>query len=371
LGADTYYWRVRAVNGCGAGPWSNPLRQFTIDPSLDPGAPAAVADLSASSGTAPGTVYLSWTAPGDDGAVGVAWRYVVRRDGSPITKSNWGSATDVDGEPAPGPAGSRESMTVRGLTPGKIYHFALKAQDEVPNTSAISNSPSAPAATMAKILLPLTARDAWLHGLPAPRLQPISNRNGDGAYTVAWSEVAGARTYRLQEATHPAFRGASAIYDGGHTSHEVTGRGAARYYYRVRAAGSQGDSAWSNVEWVDVLWEKEPNEDALTQANGPIACGQTYYGILAPGDEKDYFYLDLDSRRRIELTLSNISAGHDYDLYLRDENLHPPIGISDRRGNAEERIGPRDLPAGQYYVQIYNYSVTGSSQPYHLRLRCP
>ena len=38
-------------------------------------------------------------------------------------------------------------MTVYGLTPGTTYFFALMTDDEVPNTSPISNSPSAAATT--------------------------------------------------------------------------------------------------------------------------------------------------------------------------------------------------------------------------------
>ena len=34
-------------------------------------------------------------------------------------------------------------MTVNGLTPGDTYYFAVRAQDEVPNTGGLSNSPSA------------------------------------------------------------------------------------------------------------------------------------------------------------------------------------------------------------------------------------
>jgi hypothetical protein len=38
--------------------------------------------------------------------------------------------------------GSAETFTVTGLFPDTTYYFALKAADEVPNWSGISNSPS-------------------------------------------------------------------------------------------------------------------------------------------------------------------------------------------------------------------------------------
>ena len=102
--------------------------------------PAAITDLSASTGSTAGTINLSWTAPGDDGNTGTASTCIVRYSTVQITEANWGSSTDVTGEPTPGIAGSAESMTVGGLTPGQMYYFAIKTQDEVPNTSGISNS---------------------------------------------------------------------------------------------------------------------------------------------------------------------------------------------------------------------------------------
>jgi uncharacterized delta-60 repeat protein len=107
--------------------------------------PATITDLTAAAGGAPGEVSLRWTAPGDDGQAGTASTYIVRYDTVSITEASWDSASDVIGEPAPSPAGSAESMIVSALTPGQNYYFALKAQDEVPNTSSISNSPSATA----------------------------------------------------------------------------------------------------------------------------------------------------------------------------------------------------------------------------------
>jgi len=101
--------------------------------------PAPVNDLSAQTGTTLGSVDLRWTAPGDDGDVGTATSYIVRYNTVEITDANWDASTDVDGEPAPSVAGTSESMTVTGLTPGETYYFAIKTQDEVPNTSALSN----------------------------------------------------------------------------------------------------------------------------------------------------------------------------------------------------------------------------------------
>jgi len=112
-------------------------------PSTDTLPPSEVTDLSTSTGDY-GQVILTWTAPGDDGMIGIASEYDIRYlphiDG-PIDATNWDIATQVTGEPTPSMAGTSESMTVGGLEPGASYYFAIKTADEVPNWSALSDSP--------------------------------------------------------------------------------------------------------------------------------------------------------------------------------------------------------------------------------------
>jgi hypothetical protein len=110
-------------------------------PSADVTAPAAVT-LSLSGATS-SSILVSWTAPGDDAAVGTAASYDLRYSTSAIvTAADFAAATAVVGEPAPAVAGTAQSMTVSGLSAATTYHFAIKAQDEVPNVSAMSNVPS-------------------------------------------------------------------------------------------------------------------------------------------------------------------------------------------------------------------------------------
>lgn len=109
-------------------------------PPVDATAPGTINDLSATAGD--GSVLLTWTAPGDDGNTGTATSYDVRYSTSTITSGNWSSATSVTGEPTPLLAGLAQSMTVTGLANGTTYYFAITADDEVPNTSALSNVPS-------------------------------------------------------------------------------------------------------------------------------------------------------------------------------------------------------------------------------------
>ncbi len=111
-------------------------------PVIDVVAPAAVTNLAVPT-ISTNTAIVTWSASGDDGAVGTAASYDLRYSTSPITSANFGSATAVSGEPIPSAAGTSESMTITGLSSATTYYFALKASDEVPNPSAISNVVSA------------------------------------------------------------------------------------------------------------------------------------------------------------------------------------------------------------------------------------
>ena len=129
----------------------------------DTTAPAAVTNLATSSPTT-NSITLTWTAPGDDGSTGTATTYDIRyRTGGAVNDSNWASATQVTGEPTPAAAGTNQSMVVNGLLAGTTYYFAIKTSDEVPNTSAISNSPSG-TTTSAAVTVALKRDSGLLQG---------------------------------------------------------------------------------------------------------------------------------------------------------------------------------------------------------------
>ncbi len=109
-------------------------------------APAAVSTLLSAIGTYRGEVNLTWTAPGDDVSTGTAAAFIIKYSTSTITTdAQFNAATTVSNPPTPAIAGSIHNITVGGLTAGTTYYFAIKTQDEVPNTSALSNVVSAQA----------------------------------------------------------------------------------------------------------------------------------------------------------------------------------------------------------------------------------
>jgi phosphodiesterase/alkaline phosphatase D-like protein len=112
--------------------------------------PAAVSNLTAVAGSADGEVLLSWTSPGDDGASNVisGGQFVIVYTTVSVINS-------IDSPPTPSAtltlstgaaAGSAQSRTVTGLTPGTSYWFAIKVRDEVStNFSTWTSSQTNPA----------------------------------------------------------------------------------------------------------------------------------------------------------------------------------------------------------------------------------
>ncbi len=187
--------------------------------------------------------------------------------------------------------------------------------------------------------------------LRTPVLKPIV-KDSRNDYTVSWIVTTNAMTYVLEEAMHNDAANWKQVYAGGNRSYSATNKGPTRYFYRVKARNALGDSAWSEAETVDVLWEIEPNDDT-TVANGPVVSGLTYYGTLeSPVDAKDYFFFTVLVTGRVQVWLKNIPAGHNYSLSLFDETGERR-GYSGNPGNSGEYIDAVDLERGLYYVQVY------------------
>jgi hypothetical protein len=118
--------------------------------SADSTAPSAISTLATGSATTT-SLTLTWTAVGDDAGSGTATSYdcryaagastVLDSDDEFTTASLISAATTGADEPTPAVAGTAtESVVVSNLAAGTAYAFACKVSDEVPNTSALSNT---------------------------------------------------------------------------------------------------------------------------------------------------------------------------------------------------------------------------------------
>ena len=169
--STTYYFALKTAdevpNWSGI---SNIVSRATLS-APDAIRPAQIASVTIT-GTTETSASLRWTAVGDDSLTGTATSYDVRYSSSPITDSNWGSASQVSGEPAPTASGTTQNMTVSGLTRQTTYYFAMKVSDDAGNVSALSNVVSA---TTPDQTNPAAVRDLavgflgfrWVAGSPA------------------------------------------------------------------------------------------------------------------------------------------------------------------------------------------------------------
>ncbi|MEX2231093.1 MAG: S8 family serine peptidase [Cyclobacteriaceae bacterium] len=98
--------------------------------------PLPIDDLAVA-GNEIGQITLTWTSP-QDGSNFVA-AYDVRYSTAPITGENFSSATAPTGIPAPKPPGTTETFTIKNLSGGIIFYFAVRSIDFEGNSSPISN----------------------------------------------------------------------------------------------------------------------------------------------------------------------------------------------------------------------------------------
>jgi hypothetical protein len=110
----------------------------------------------------------------------------------------------------------------------------------------------------------------------------------------------------------------------------------------------------------------EPN-DTFETAWGPLVSGATYYGYFpTTSDNDDFYYLDLPAAHSIEVWLTGLPAGNDYNLYLYDA-AHVLIGYSGNVGTVDEHILVANQPAQRYYIRVTREVGTSATQPYALR----
>jgi hypothetical protein len=141
---------------------------------------------------------------------------------------------------------------------------AFSSPTEVYSGTGTSWAVPAPGRTAGTFYYRVRGHNTWGYGpysnvravlvlLPVtPVLSPINNTDGDASYTVSWSAAARASSYTLQEDTDRNFGSPVTAFQGAQTTWSASGKAPATYYYRVRANGPTGQSAWSNVQSATV-----------------------------------------------------------------------------------------------------------------------
>ena len=236
------------------------------------------------------TVTLTWTAPGDDGDAGTAVQYDVRYSTVPITGSNWGSAVQVTGEPTPQSAGSLETMTVTGLQPGTMYYFAIKAADEMPNWSALSNvvgvstlsSDPPPAAVLTLSTSQVTASSVTLLWV-APGADSVTGTASQYDIRYSTSLITGANWDAATQLTGEP----SPHVAGSMESFVVSGLSSGvRYYFALKTADAAASwSGLSNVASTTTGAEQVPPSDIANLSVEAAAPNNVTLTWTAPGDD--------------------------------------------------------------------------------------
>ena len=207
----TWYYRVQATNAYGnKSVWSN-VQSVDVLPAAPTAAPI-VNPTDADAYT------VTWA------TVSGADRYVLQQD-----------TTSTFTAPVTRYLGTDRTYAVTGQ-PGGTWYYRARA-------------------THANLLGPWSA-SVTTTVAPAPLSPPtltVLSDDGDGDYALDWSDVVSATVYTLEESISPYFTNPLVVYNGATSAYTVTGQDGGRRHYRVRAAGPDGRSPWSESRAVAVL----------------------------------------------------------------------------------------------------------------------
>ncbi|MCP4683925.1 MAG: hypothetical protein GY867_00620 [bacterium] len=262
--ATTYYFALKTADEMPN--WSALSNVASNSTAEDTTPPAAIQDLSATTGENNGEIDLVWTTPGDDGVSGSALFYDICFSSDPLNETNWGSAISYSAPPLPLPAGSQQSLTLTSLVPGQNYYIGVKTYDDAANESAISNVPSAAAYFDFALDNDALAQPSYP---PVAAVLPTSQP----VLTVENATTTGSNEYRFELATDSNFFGSVAggiafQEEGATTSWKVSEKLEAEqtYYWRV-ATNDDGYSETSSFS-VAPFTHAYPNPVRLSEIEG-------------------------------------------------------------------------------------------------------
>lgn len=243
----TFTYSVRAYDGYVESAGSDPASACAINDTGDNIPPAAISDLRAEAGS-PGAVRLLWTAPGNDGNLGVASRYLIRCSSAAGYDWNdfngaslYGSTVAVEASP-----GDDQSAEISGLMGGASYYCAIMTEDFVPNLSPLSNIASSYAAL--DLVPPLPPSDLAASDTPD---------DGGGSLTLSWTlspddgggagDVYGYKIYRrLQDSAYASSAPYASVSKGITAYSDPAAAAGVKYYYSAAAFDSTNNSPVSN-----------------------------------------------------------------------------------------------------------------------------
>ena len=86
------------------------------------------------------SVTLTWTAVGDDSTSGIAFANDMRfAQDSTALVTDWSNCQQIQGLPAPKPAGQTETLVINNFPVGQLWFYSVKSIDEAGNVGALGN----------------------------------------------------------------------------------------------------------------------------------------------------------------------------------------------------------------------------------------
>ncbi len=264
-----------------------PISNLLVVDTPDETAPRTIGDLRAATGTAAGTVVITWTAPGDDDNEGTARSYELRYAGAPFEASGFDAATSAPVQPVPAAAGTVQSFTVSGLANETHLYFRMRAIDDVGNKAGVSNQADArtPDVAPAAIAnLAQTARTATSVTLKWSATGDDGVVGTAAAYEMRWSASAlNAGNFAAGTLITTGTPKAS----GSEESATITGLTSTKIYYvAIRARDErQNWSPLSNLATAETADELPPGRITDLAARTGTSAGTIILNWTATGDD--------------------------------------------------------------------------------------
>ncbi len=187
---DSWYkWFSRATAGDEGAQGPANYARVCLLPANDTVPPGPIVDLAAVKNR-PYSCEITFTAPGDDNALGEAAAYRIRwRGDAPIlTEEDWNRATDYPNAFMPRIAGKGEHLRLLGFPADTPRHVAVRAVDHAGNLGPLSNSlaitpPSPPEGHGKGNVYPASAGRYFVHEDGSP-FMPVSEPSG-----ITWIHI--------------------------------------------------------------------------------------------------------------------------------------------------------------------------------------
>ena len=318
--SSAYDYRVRS--NCSSGSSGYTQTQFNTG-SASCNSPSGLN----SSGVSNTSVTVGWD------AVSGASNYEVHY--KPVSVTNWGLAAII--------TVPTNTANISGLTGATVYDWRVRT---LCPAGGSSNYVIAQFSTSAATCT-------------APSNLTVSGTSSSGT-TLNWTAVSRALSYDIDYKLGSSANWVSAVTATPGSSVSISGLTASTAYdWRVRTNCASGSSGYvqaqftTNSQAAGCVNAYEPNELQGTAAS--ITVNLPVSASIGSSIDIDYYSFVVSSNSSLNITLSNVPATQDYDLYLYNVS-GTVIGSSTAGPGASETIALANQQAGTYYIRVAGYN---------------